>query len=181
MLATDLSDTEIVLGKLGARLLPVMGLVACTWPVLAISSLLGGHRSAGLDDGLRRDRRRRRFGLRHGAGAFGLGRKPHEVVLVCYAFWIFVLLLRPIWLVMSSVRLIAAPSRWFLLVDPFYLAFAPYLTPGRVKVWDYVWFFAATLGASVALAALAIWRMRPVASGWSGEPPGEQGSAGSAD
>ena len=42
MLMTDLSDAEIVLGKLAARLLPVLGLVACTWPVMAISSLLGG-------------------------------------------------------------------------------------------------------------------------------------------
>ena len=42
MLMTDLSDSEIVLGKLAARLLPVLGLVACTWPVMAISSLLGG-------------------------------------------------------------------------------------------------------------------------------------------
>jgi ABC-type transport system involved in multi-copper enzyme maturation permease subunit len=169
MLATDLSDAEIVLGKLAARLLPVMGLVACTWPVLAISSLLGGIDPLVLTMA---------FAVIVAVAVLGCvmalalsvwARSPHEVALVCYAFWIFVLLLWPIWFVMSSVRLIAAPSRWFLLVDPFYLAFAPYLTPGRVKVWDYVWFFAATLGASVALAALAIWRMRPVASGWSGE------------
>src|ERR1700761_1037831 len=42
MLATDLSDPEIVLGKLAARLLPILGLVACSWPVLALASLLGG-------------------------------------------------------------------------------------------------------------------------------------------
>ena len=42
MLATDLSDAEIVLGKLSSRLLPVLGLVACSWPVLALSSLFGG-------------------------------------------------------------------------------------------------------------------------------------------
>ena len=42
ILVTDLSDAEIVLGKLGARLMPVLGLVACSWPVMAISSLLGG-------------------------------------------------------------------------------------------------------------------------------------------
>ena len=47
MLVTDLSDPEIVLGKLAARLLPVLGLVACTWPVLAICSLLGGIDPAG--------------------------------------------------------------------------------------------------------------------------------------
>ena len=49
MLVTELSDPEIVLGKLGARLLPILGLVACTWPVLAISVAPGWNRSDGLD------------------------------------------------------------------------------------------------------------------------------------
>ena len=42
MCATDLTDGEIVLGKLGARLLPVLSLVVATVPVLAIAGLLGG-------------------------------------------------------------------------------------------------------------------------------------------
>ena len=42
MLATDLSNGEIVLGKLGVRLLPVLCLVACVLPLLAFSGLLGG-------------------------------------------------------------------------------------------------------------------------------------------
>ena len=42
MLATDLSNAEIVLGKLGVRLIPVLGLIACVLPVVALSSLLGG-------------------------------------------------------------------------------------------------------------------------------------------
>jgi ABC-type transport system involved in multi-copper enzyme maturation permease subunit len=42
MMVTDLSDAEIVLGRLGARLLPVFGFVACGVPVLALAGLLGG-------------------------------------------------------------------------------------------------------------------------------------------
>ena len=42
MLMTDLSDPEIVLGKLGARLAPVIGIIACAVPVVAITALLGG-------------------------------------------------------------------------------------------------------------------------------------------
>ena len=42
MLVTDLADGEIVLGKLAARFLPVVGLVAATIPVLALAGLLGG-------------------------------------------------------------------------------------------------------------------------------------------
>jgi ABC-type transport system involved in multi-copper enzyme maturation permease subunit len=42
MLVTDLTDSEIVLGKLAARLVPVMGLVFCTMPMMALLTLLGG-------------------------------------------------------------------------------------------------------------------------------------------
>ena len=42
MLATDLSNGEIVLGKLGVRLVPVLGLVACVLPIMALAGLLGG-------------------------------------------------------------------------------------------------------------------------------------------
>ena len=42
LLVTDLSDVEIVLGKLAARLMPVVGLIIASLPVLAIGFLLGG-------------------------------------------------------------------------------------------------------------------------------------------
>ena len=42
MLLTDLSDAEIVLGKLAARLLPVFSLLVCTLPLMALVTLLGG-------------------------------------------------------------------------------------------------------------------------------------------
>ena len=39
---TDLSDLEIVLGKLAARLAPVLALIAAAAPILALAGLLGG-------------------------------------------------------------------------------------------------------------------------------------------
>ena len=39
---TDLSDAEIVLGKLGSRLAPILGVLACGLPVTALAALLGG-------------------------------------------------------------------------------------------------------------------------------------------
>ena len=42
LMVTDLSDGEIVLGKLGARLAPIIGLIACGVPVAALATLLGG-------------------------------------------------------------------------------------------------------------------------------------------
>ena len=47
MLATDLSNAEIVLGKLGVRLIPVLGLIACTVPVAGAGGFAGRDRSAG--------------------------------------------------------------------------------------------------------------------------------------
>ena len=42
MLLTDLADAEIVLGKLAGRLVPLLGMVGCSLPVLALGALLGG-------------------------------------------------------------------------------------------------------------------------------------------
>src|SRR5207245_20372 len=42
MLATELSDAEIVLGKLGVRLVPVLSWIACALPIMALAGLLGG-------------------------------------------------------------------------------------------------------------------------------------------
>ena len=42
MLMTDLSDVEIVLGKLGARLAPILAIIVCSVPVAALTALLGG-------------------------------------------------------------------------------------------------------------------------------------------
>ena len=163
MLATDLSDPEIVLGKLAARLLPVLGLVACSWPVLALSSLLGGIDPQALTLAFAIILAVALLGCSMAMALSVWARKPHEVVLVVYTFWALVLLLWPIWYALSLAKLVGPPAGWSLLANPYYLAFAPYSAPGRVDFWDYLGFFAATLGAAVALAVLAVWRMRPVA------------------
>ena len=163
MLVTDLSDPEIVLGKLAARLLPVLGLVACSWPVLALSSLLGGIDPQALTLAFAIIVAVALLGCSMAMALSVWARKPHEVVLVVYTFWGLVLLLWPIWYALSLAKLVGPPAGWSLLVSPYYLAFAPYSAPGRVDFWDYLGFFAAALGAAVALAVLAVWRMRPVA------------------
>jgi ABC-type transport system involved in multi-copper enzyme maturation permease subunit len=163
ILATDLSDPEIVVGKLAARLLPVLGLVACSWPVLALSSLLGGIDHLALALAFAIILAVALLGCSMAMALSVWARKPHEVVLVVYTFWALVLLLWPIWYALSMAKLVGPPAGWSLLANPYYLAFAPYSAPGRVDLWDYLGFFAAALGAAVALAVLAVWRMRPVA------------------
>ena len=39
---TDLSDAEIVLGKLFSRLVPILALLACALPVVSLAAMLGG-------------------------------------------------------------------------------------------------------------------------------------------
>jgi ABC-type transport system involved in multi-copper enzyme maturation permease subunit len=161
MLMTDLSDPEIVLGKLAARLMPVMGLVACSWPVMSLCALLGGIDPIALTLA---------FAIIVAVAILGCtlaltlsvwAKKSHEVILATYAVFILALLIWPIWEMAS--RVYGAPPHWTLLCNPFYVAFAPYAVPGKLELWDYLGFFGATLGASVLLSALAVWRTRPVA------------------
>src|SRR5262245_54882204 len=163
VLATDLSDPEIVLGKLAAQLLPVFGLVACSWPVLALSSLLGGIDPVALTFAFAIILAVALLGCAMAIALSVWARKPHEVVLVVYTVWMLVMLIWPIWYGFSYAGFVNPPEHWSLVADPYYLAFAPYAVPGQVDSGDYIGFFAATLGASAALVVLAVWRMRPVA------------------
>jgi ABC-type transport system involved in multi-copper enzyme maturation permease subunit len=163
MLATELSDPEIVLGKLAARLLPVLGLVACSWPVLALASLLGGIDPVALTLAFAIILAVALLGCTMALALSVWARKPHEVVLVVYTFWALALLLWPIWWVLAQAKIAGPPPDWSLVADPYYLAFAPYSAPSRFGFEEYLGFFAATLGTSAALAILAVWRMRPVA------------------
>jgi ABC-type transport system involved in multi-copper enzyme maturation permease subunit len=163
MLATDLSDPEIVLGKLAARLLPVLGLIACSWPVLALAALLGGIDPQALTLAFAIILAVALLGCAMALALSVWARKPHEVVLVVFTFWMLVLLVWPIWFALSMAKVVGPPADWSLVADPYYLAFAPYSAPGQVDFWQYLGFFAATLGASTVLVVVAVWRMRPVA------------------
>jgi ABC-type transport system involved in multi-copper enzyme maturation permease subunit len=163
MLVTDLTDPEIVLGKLAARLLPILGLVACTWPVLAICSLLGGIDPTALTLAFAIILAVALVGCTMALALSVWARKPHEVVLVTYTFWILVLMLWPMWFGLSSGGWVGPPAPWSLVANPYYLANAPYSAPNQIGFWDYAGFFAIALVASALLILLAVWRMRPVA------------------
>jgi ABC-type transport system involved in multi-copper enzyme maturation permease subunit len=163
VLATDLSDAEIVLGKLAARLAPILALVVCTWPVMAISSLLGGIDPIALTLA---------FAITFAVAVLGCSlafllsvwaRRTHEVVLVVSVLWLLALLAWPIWYGLAMGGVVPGPSHWLLVADPFYLAFAPYSAPNQIAIEDYLCFLAVTLSVSLVSIVLAVWRMRPVA------------------
>jgi ABC-type transport system involved in multi-copper enzyme maturation permease subunit len=161
MLMTDLSDVEIVLGKLAARLVPVLALVACTLPMMEVLTLIGGIDPAALWGA---------FVVSVAVAVLGCSLallfslwvgKTHEALLATYAVWCLWLLARPM------VDLASLSLGWPLptlvkTADPFFLVLAPYVWPGRVTWSDYFWFLAVTGLISALLVMLAILRVRAV-------------------
>jgi ABC-type transport system involved in multi-copper enzyme maturation permease subunit len=171
MLATDLSNAEIVLGKLGAGLVPVFGLVACVLPIMALVGLLGGVDPIAIVGS---------FLVATGCTVLGCslvlafslwGRKANDVLMVTYLILI-------LWVISPAMAYIAALSsgipapgligptswEWLKLSNPFYLVFAPYRDPGRVDLTTYLGFLATCLCLSGMLAAFATLRIRKAAS-----------------
>jgi ABC-type transport system involved in multi-copper enzyme maturation permease subunit len=175
MLATDLSNAEIVLGKLGARLVPVLGLIACVLPIMALSSLLGGIDPEAI------------FGSFLTATGCALlssslaltlsvwGRKTHEVLMLAYLILILWLIGPALVIYImqhffgSTPLLQLANIAW--VSNPYYLVFAPYVGPGNKAGWvTYLAFLGVCLGLSTVLVGLAIGRIRVVAMTQAGQP-----------
>jgi ABC-type transport system involved in multi-copper enzyme maturation permease subunit len=152
VLVTDLSASEVVLGKLGARLLPVLGLVLSALPILGLVMLLGGIDPEALLGS---------FLVTVGVALVGcslalalsvrLG-KPHEVLLACYLAWALLILALPAWNLFAPAR--SRPPAWLEHANPFWLSFACYQAPERVAFADYLVF----LGVATGLAALLTLR-----------------------
>jgi hypothetical protein len=161
LLVTDLTDREILLGKLAARLTPVLVLVAATLPVMELLTPLGG-----VDP----DALLRASVVTVGVAVLGCClalffsirvRRTHEALLATYAVLGLWLLSTPILdeINRATGLSLTAPS---LKTDPFRLAFAPYAWPGTVSWEDDLVFLAGALGISGFLALLAVRTMRRV-------------------
>jgi ABC-type transport system involved in multi-copper enzyme maturation permease subunit len=173
VMVTDLSDMEIILGKLSARLAPVIGLIACGVPVTCLSALLGG-----ID-----------FGAIAGLFVVSLAlavlvctlalfisvraAKTHEVLMAVYMILGLWLLALPIWGGLSSGGRIMAPPAWFQKANPYVLVFAPYYKPGFAEIVDFAAFTGVALALSATLAILSIAGMRKIVVEQSGHPQKE--------
>ena len=103
MLATDLSNAEIVLGKLGVRLVPVLGLIACVLPITALTSLLGGIDPTALVGSFLAAIACATLGCSLAMTLSVWGRKTHEVLMITYLILI-------LWLIIPVVLALAADS-----------------------------------------------------------------------
>jgi ABC-type transport system involved in multi-copper enzyme maturation permease subunit len=176
LFATDLTDAEIVLGKLVGRLVPVLGLIACAAPVQALATIFGGVDPAMTAGAILVCLACAVFGCTLALTLSVWGRKTHEVLLATYAFGILYLLAAPIW-----AGLVSMLPRWALAWLPGYLALMPYnpvvlvLAPLNaaplvpVGLGAQARFCALGLLTSALLAAAATWRVRAVVirqAGW---------------
>jgi ABC-type transport system involved in multi-copper enzyme maturation permease subunit len=119
MLVTDLSAAEIVLGKLGSRLLPVLSLVVAGLPILAVATLLGGIDSQAAVGSFLVT-----LGVAVASCALALtlsvwGRRPHEVVLASY-------FIKGVLFAATGVEVTPAPpgAGWMQKSNSFWLTFA---------------------------------------------------------
>ncbi len=160
---TDLSDVEVVLGKLAARLVPVLGLLLCSIPIMFICTLMGGIDPEALAGAFLVMLAVAVLGCSLALTLSVWGTKTYEVLVATYLAWILLMLAYPLWNL--SGRLLgtipAAPD-WLRNANPYSLAFAPYTRPGSVAAADYLIIVGAFLVVSALLVLLAVARVRRV-------------------
>ena len=156
---TDLSNREIILGKLAARLFPVWGLLACALPVAALASWLGGIDPVALTSA---------FVIVAGLAVLGCAlalmlsvwaSKPHEVISAVFGVWV-------IWLLGALLSQLYYQSNrapfWFERTNPFYLVNAPYDHPGETSLLEPVLFGLVCVLLGGIFTAVAIAKVRVV-------------------
>jgi ABC-type transport system involved in multi-copper enzyme maturation permease subunit len=156
LMTTQLTDSEIVLGRLASRLLSTLGVVACGLPVLALATLLGGVDPLAIAGGTL---------VVVGVASLSVGMaltfslwagKPHEALSATYAVWAVWMLAFLAW----DEGIGRAPEvlRWS---NPFWLLFSGWGMPTD-RLLGEAGFFAGCLAATAALAGLSTWKLRSV-------------------
>ena len=160
MLATELTSSEIVLGKLAARLLPVAALVMATIPVLALAGLLGGVIFEAIVSLTLITLAVAIFGCALALAISVRATKAHEVLMAVYA-------VESIWILSPLVAFVFGSARaptWLAAINPFVLAWAPHAWPGYAG-WGWVaGVLAGIMTISAGLAGYAVLRVRAEAT-----------------
>jgi ABC-type transport system involved in multi-copper enzyme maturation permease subunit len=160
MFATDLSNSEIVLGKLAARLLPVAALVASGLPVLALSTLLGGIIPEALITLTLVTAAVALFGCSLAITLSVRATKTNEVLMAVYAVVAVWLLAYPFWSMAAVAKRLPPAPAWFTKLNPFVLTYAPYAYPGYIDSFDVAVFVVVASVLSAVLLVVAVVRLR---------------------
>ena len=174
VLATDLTNPEIILGKLGAKLLPCLGLVFSTLGMMAIATLMGGIDPRALTGATLVTLGVTVLGASLSLTISVWASKTHEVVMASYLTLIAWLLFYPVWWMLSFVPMgwmkLTTPPEWVGWVHPFVTLLN--VRSGEFPVERHSWFLVGCLGVSALLLGLAIARLRSVAIRQMNRPSG---------
>ncbi len=168
MLVTDLADVEIVLGKLAARFLPVLALVAATIPVLALAGLLGGVIFEAIVSLTLITLALAIFGCSLALAISVRATKTHEVLMAVYGVESLWILGPLVWELLSDTGVLSGVPSWYVAINPFVLAWAPYAWPNYVSVEWIACALGGIMVLSVGLVAYAVLRLRADAARGSG-------------
>jgi ABC-type transport system involved in multi-copper enzyme maturation permease subunit len=174
---TDLSSSEIVLGKLAARLVPVFGLVAAAVPVLALAGLLGGIVIEGIVTLTAITIVLAVLGCALALAFSVRATKVHEVLMAVYAIEALWVVGPLIWSELTMTGVVPNVPHWYTNINPFVLVWAPYAWPNSLSA---EWFFivpATTLILSCALIAYAVLALRADVFARSGPQAGRLSTA----
>ncbi len=160
MMVTDLSDAEIVLGRLASRLVTVLGVIACGLPVLAILTSLGGVDPMEMLTGTLII-----VGVAVLAVCLSLtfsvwASRPHEALMATYAtfgIWLLALLA---WI--TTTRAFGRAPALLHFSNPFWLLGAAESEPLAASPSVRLCFLAGTLLISTVLTTTSIWQIRAV-------------------
>jgi ABC-type transport system involved in multi-copper enzyme maturation permease subunit len=160
LFATDLTDREIVLGKLFGRFLPVLALILSPAPMFlaaAVPGFVSPEATAAaflVMLGL---------GLLASAIAFFFsvwGTKTHEILLATYIVGALIISANPVWSYLSGSFGFRAPPTWLQFLSPYTVVF---LDPSWASFRLQLIFIAACVAITAILMTIAILRIRSVA------------------
>jgi ABC-type transport system involved in multi-copper enzyme maturation permease subunit len=161
VLVTDLTDREIVLGKLGSRLLPILGLLLTALPVLAISTLFGGVDPRSLTGAML---------VTLGAAVLSASiafvfsiwtTKPQEALMATYLVILLWILSFPAWWMFARAGAFPIrPPEELMVLNPFIMALDT--SPGREDTFPRILYFLGCGACSILLHLMAIVAIRPV-------------------
>jgi ABC-type transport system involved in multi-copper enzyme maturation permease subunit len=170
LLVTDLSNTEIVLGKLFGRLIPVLGLVVCSLPVPGLVALLGGIEPDSLIGA---------YLVMAGTAILGCtialvlsihASRPSEALLGTYFALAVLVLPYPVWMAIDGFLRTSTIPSWLVKTNPFWLAFSPYTARQAGGLADMVRFFVASVIIASGLVAFAVFRVRAITVARASQP-----------
>jgi ABC-type transport system involved in multi-copper enzyme maturation permease subunit len=159
MMVTDLSDAEIVLGKLALRLVTILGIVACGLPVLAILTSLGGVDPFAILAGSMVIVAVAVLGVSLALTFSVWATKPHEALMATYAAYAIWLLTLLAWLEIAGRS--RTPGLLYL-TNPFWLLFGAHWIQGNVPLLACLVFLVGSLAISMLLAVVSTRRIRAV-------------------